>query len=270
MTSPGITAPPGEVKALVKGIAALNALADAPEGLALGEIAARTGLNKATAHRMLGTLTAARLVQALGDGRYRLGPHCLHLADAFLSGLDIRAVALPRLHDLAATTRETCHLGVRSGTDVVYLERIDSPQPVRMYSRLGATSPATTTGLGRAMLAFSSPETVDAVLGAGIPARTPRTVTDPAVARERLAAVRAHGYALDDVENETGIRCVAAPVLGRDGEAVAAISVAAPEHRLTAADVEHVGALVRAAAESISRELGLDGAFPGAAAPGRG
>jgi IclR family acetate operon transcriptional repressor len=265
MTSPRTsTAPTGEVKALVKGVAALNALADAPDGLALGEIAARTGLSKATAHRILVTLAAARLVQALGDGRYRLGPHCLQLADAFVTGLDIRAVALPRLRELAATTRETCHLGVLSGADVVYLERIESPHPVRMYSRLGATSPATTTGLGRAMLAFSPPDTVEAVLAAGIPARTPQTVTDPAVARERLAAVRGYGYALDDVENEAGIRCVAAPVLGRDGAAVAAISVSAPEHRLTAADVERVGGLVRAAAESISRGLGLDGAFPGA------
>lgn len=155
------------------------------------------------------------------------------------------------------------------GTDVVYLERIDSPQPVRTYSRLGATRPAMSTGLGHAMLAFSPPDTVDAVLAAGIPARTPQTVSDADAARARIASVRARGYALDDVENEAGIRCVAAPVLGRDGDAVAAISVSAPEHRLAATDVQPVGALVRAAAESISRELGLDGLFPGGDACGR-
>ncbi|HEU4657102.1 MAG TPA: IclR family transcriptional regulator, partial [Capillimicrobium sp.] len=206
-------APTGEAKALVKGIAALNAIAAEPQGLSLIEVARAADLPKATAHRLLSTLVDTGLVRALGDGRYGLGSHCLALGEAYLDAIDLRTEALAEMRRLVDVTEETCHLGILSDDQIVYIEKLDSPHPIRMYSRVGATNPAATTSLGKAILAFSGADVVEDVYGRGIPQRTGATVTDPAEARTRLEQVRRDGYAVDDVENEEGIRCVAAPIL---------------------------------------------------------
>lgn len=254
----------GESKSLVKGVAILDALAGAPpDGLTLAELVRRTGVTKATAHRLLGTLADAGLVQALGEGRHRLGPRCLALGDAFVAGLDVRAAALGPLRRLAQDVKETCHLGVLSDDRVTYIDKVDSSHPVRMISRVGATAPAAITALGRALLATSPPDVVEAVLARPIPAPTPRTVTDVPTLRAYLTDVRRLGFAVDDVEHEEGIRCVAAPVLDHTGWACAAISVSSPAYRVTITDVRDLGARVRDAAATIGGLLGHDPARRG-------
>lgn len=252
----------GETKALVKAVAALDALLEQPDGLALAELARATGLSKPTTHRLLAGLLDAGLVRALGGGRHALGPRCLALGAGFLAGIDLRREALPLLQELARETGETCHLGVLSGTEVVYIEKVDSRHAIRMQSRVGATAPALSTGLGRAILSRSREEVVEAVLAAACGAggqlerRTPFTVTDPAELRAVLAAAREDGVAVDDVQNEPGIRCVAAPVLDHAGEPVAALSVSGPEIRITPEEARRLVPLVRRAAASVSARLG--------------
>lgn len=255
-------APTGEAKALAKGIAALNAIAEVPAGLSLADVARACDLPKATAHRLLATLVDTGLVRQLGDGRYGLGSHCLVLGEAYLDTIDLRTEALAAMRSLVDETGETCHLGLLSDGHIVYIEKLDSPHPIRMYSRVGATNPAATTSLGKAILAFSGEEVAAAVYERGIPRRTSATVTDVAEARRRLADVRRDGYAVDDVENEEGIRCVAAPILDHDGQPVAGISISGPEHRVTRERVQELGQAVRGAAERVSRGLGYRGAFP--------
>lgn len=252
----------GETKALVKAVAALDALLERPDGLALAELARATGLSKPTAHRLLAGLLDAGLVRTAGDGRYALGARCLVLGAGFLAGVDLRQEALPVLHELASETGETCHLGVLSGGEVVYIEKVDSRHAIRMHSRVGATAPAVSTGLGRAILSRSEPEALDAVLAAAtdadgrLPQRTSRTTTDPAALRALLAAAREEGVAIDDVENESGIRCVAAPILDHAGDPAAALSVSGPETRITPAEAQRLIPLVRTAARNVSRRLG--------------
>lgn len=249
----------GETKALVKAVAALDALLDEPRGRSLADLARATGLSKATAHRLLAGLLDAGLVRALGEGRYALGPRCLVLGAGFLAGVDLRREALPAIRELAERTGETVHLGVLSGNQVVYIEKVDSRHPIRLQSRVGATQPALSTGLGRAILAHAGPAVTEPVLAAGIEPRTASTVTDPGALRALLARVRETGVALDDVENEPGVRCVAAPVLDHEGRPVAAISVTGPEQRVTLARARRLGPLVRAAAEAVSRRMGWTG-----------
>ncbi len=255
-------APTGESKALVKGITTLDALAAEPAGLSLVEVAHATDLPKATAHRLLATLANGGLVRQLGDGRYGLGSHCLALGQAYLHSIDLRTEALVELRRLVAETGETCHLGILSEDRIVYIEKLDSPHPIRMYSRVGATNPAATTSLGKAILAFSPEDVLESVYAHGIPQRTAATVTDVAEARERLVEIRRQGFAVDDVENEEGIRCVAAPILDHQAQPVAGISISGPEHRVTRERVDELGAAVRGAAERVSRGLGYHGAFP--------
>jgi IclR family acetate operon transcriptional repressor len=252
----------GEAKALVKGIAALTAIAAAPAGLTLADVAREAGLAKGTAHRLLTSLVAADLVRTAGDGTYRLASGCLALGQAFLEGLDVRAEAAEPMRRVVELTGETCHLGILDGRHIVYIEKLDSPQSIRMVSRVGGTNPATTTGLGKAILAFCEPAVVDDVYADGIPKRTENTVTDAALARAALEEVRRNGFALDDLENELGIRCIAAPILDHDGRAAAGISIAGPEQRVTRESVDRFAAVVREAAEEISRRLGYSGPFP--------
>jgi len=255
-------APTGEAKALVKGITTLNAIAAEPSGLSLVEVAHAADLPKATAHRLLATLANAGLVRTLGNGRYGLGSHCLVLGEAYLAAIDLRTEALVAMRQLVAETGESCHLGILSDDHIVYIEKLDSPHPIRMYSRVGATNPASTTSLGKAILAFSPEDVLEAVYAHGIPQRTPATVTDVAEARRRLLEIRTQGYAVDDIENEEGIRCVAAPVLDHDGQPVAGISISGPEQRVTRERIHELADAVRAAAEHVSRGLGFRGAFP--------
>lgn len=266
----------GEAKALVKGIALLDALLAEPGGRSLAELARATGLPKPTAHRLLGSLLAAGLARATDDGGYALGPRCLALGSGFLDGIDLRQEALPAMRALAGETGETCHLGVLTWTDggarpeVVYVEKVDSRHSIRMQSRVGATQPALSTGLGRALLSHADAATIAAALAAGVEPRTPRTTTEPAALRALLAAARERGVALDDVENEAGIRCVAAAIVDHTGAAVAALSVSGPEMRVTPRQAERYAPLVRAAAAEVSRRLGASGcserrgALPGA------
>ncbi|MDW5598509.1 IclR family transcriptional regulator [Conexibacter stalactiti] len=252
----------GEAKALVKGIALLDVLLAQPDGRSLAELARATGLPKPTAHRLLGSLLAAGLVRATDDGGYALGPRCLALGSGFLDGIDLRREALPALRALSEQTGETCHLGVLAWAgggarpEVVYIEKVDSRHSIRMQSRVGATQPALTTGLGRALLSLADEATVAAALAAGVEPRTPNTTTDPDALRALLAAARERGVALDDVENEAGIRCVAAPIVDHTGAAVAALSVSGPEMRVKPAQTERFVPLVRAAAAEVSRRLG--------------
>ena len=244
-------APTGEAKALVKGIAALNAIAAEPAGLPLVEMTHAADLPKATAHRLLATLADMGLVRPLGDGRYGLGSQCLVLGEAYLDAIDLRTEALVEMRRLVAETGETCHLGILSDDHIVYIEKLDSPHPIRMYSRVGATNPAATTSLGKAILAFSADDVVDAVYAEGIPRRTSATSpTDEA--RRVLLEVRRRGYSIDDIENEEGIRCVAAPILDHQGQPAAGISISGPEHRVTRDRVEELGDAVRAAAGRVS------------------
>lgn len=255
-------APTGEAKALVKGIAILDAIADEPAGLTLADITRVADVTKATAHRLLAALVDGGLVRHLDGGRYGLGNRCLALSDAFLTAIDLRSEALAAMRELVARTGETCHLGVLSGEHIVYIEKLDSPHPIRMYSRVGAANPAATTSLGKAILAFSPPEVLDLVYGRPIERRTANTVTDVAEARRRLGDVRRLGYSVDDVENEEGIRCVASPILDHDGLPAGGLSVSGPDQRVTAERVGELGEAVRDAAERVSRSIGYRGPFP--------
>lgn len=227
------------------------------DGLSLAECAAVLGFSKPTTHRVLRTLTARGFLRADRErGVYTLGVASLRLGMDFLVQLDVRREALPLLRELADETGETVHLGVLEGSDVVYVEKVESRHAVRMFSRIGHTMPAYSTGVGKAILAFLPPEALDAALPERLVARRPRTITDPAALRAQLAEIRGRGYSIDDCENEEGIRCVGAPVLDHAASVVAAISVAGPETRVTQERVPDLGGLVSAAALALSLRLG--------------
>ncbi|BCB88683.1 IclR family transcriptional regulator [Phytohabitans suffuscus] len=254
---------PDGLRAVERTVAVLNALAENPGGASLTDMVRITGVPTTTLHRLLGVLRGTALVRETPDGRYALAAGTMVLARAFLDGLDLRQEACEVMRGVVEETGETCHLGVLAVAHVVYVEKIDSPHPVRMHSRVGASNPAATTAIGRAILAYS-PEHIlaEAIRASG-------TLGGPEVAEEDLeallAAVRQDGYASDLQENEPGICCVGAPVFDHGGRVIAGLSVSMPSTRFDPQEHPKNGARIRAAADELSHRLGWTGDLTGGA-----
>lgn len=228
-------------------------------GLTLAECSAILGFSKPTTHRTLRTLLQREFLRLDEDrGLYTLGITNLRLGVQFLERLDLRREALPTLRALVDHTGETVHLGTLSGTVIVYIEKVESPQAVRMFSRVGDTMPAYSTGIGKAMLAFLPEDEVEQHLPERLEPRTEHTIVDRDEFRAELARTRERGYSKDEVENEEGIRCVGAPVFDHSGNVQGGISIAGPEQRMTSERLAELGPIVRQHADIISRALGHD------------
>jgi DNA-binding IclR family transcriptional regulator len=224
--------------------------------LGVSELARRLGLAKSTVHRMLTTLLDEGFVQRTVDGRYRLGLRLYDLGQLVVNSLEVREVAHPILERLRNETGETVHLAVLEGADVVYLERFESPSTLRLFGRLGRRMPAHSTSSGKCLLAYASPDALDAVVVAGLSRLAPRTITSRTMLARALRQVRRDGYASSIDESEPGVTSVGAPVFGFDGTVIAAVSVAGPSLRITPESIPRYSRLVRRAADAVSTGMG--------------
>jgi len=222
-----------QVKSLSRALCLLETLRESPEGSTLSTLCQRTSLPKGTAHRLLTTLIEHGFVEQ-AHHRYRIGVKAFVVGNAFLAHLDLRARALPYLMELRNRSGESVQLAILENMQVVYIERVLSHSPVAyMKSRVGAMLPAYCTALGKALLAFSSPELVQRYLDAvPLVAQTPHTITSPEHLLQELDSIRRRGYAVDRGERELSVRCIAAPVFNHEGTAIAAVSVAGPGERM--------------------------------------
>ncbi|MFJ2299928.1 IclR family transcriptional regulator [Oerskovia paurometabola] len=216
-----------------KALLALERLAAAgPHGTPLGTLATDLGLNKTSLHRTLAALRYRGYAeQDPATGSYRLGPAATALGNVFLGEEHLPALLTPALTAVCEASGELIHLGVLSGPEIVYLDKVEPARAVRVWSAIGRRRPAATTALGRALLAFRATDRsamgwYTAAAGDASP------VTDDAL-WATLGATRERGYATETEENEPGISCLAVPLL-RAGQAVAALSVTAPADRMDA------------------------------------
>lgn len=163
-----------------------------------------------------------------------------------------REAALPFVRDLHQATHETVHPAVLEGTEVVYVEILPGTRSPRLPSRVGGRMPAHCTGVGRAILAFSPPATVEAVVARGLEPRSPRTIVMPSALHRQLAVIARTGTAFDREEPSLGIACVAGPILGPGGDPIGAMSLTGWSRRI---DVDRMASAVRTATLSLSRHL---------------
>src|SRR5260370_11777885 len=207
--------PGGEgLKSLRKAIRVLEAFTMREPRLPLTEIARRVGLPLSTAHRILATLHGEGFVDRDADrDQYRLGIRLLELGSIVLSTMELHREALPFIESLAHESGETVHLGILDGTQVVSIEKMDSPHGLASNVTIGKGAPAYCTGVGKALLAFQPDTVVEAVWRQGLTRHTPNTITSARRLREELARVRSVGYAVDNMEHEVGVRRNAAPIL---------------------------------------------------------
>lgn len=213
----------------------------------LAELVRRTELHKATVHRLAGDLVAHRLLDRV-DGGYRLSSGLFELGMLASVERSLLEIAMPFLQDLYERTRETVHLGLLDGHEVLYVAKIGGHRQAKAPSRAGGRNPLHCTGIGKALLAYSSPEIVRDILTAPMIRRTPHTIVAPGILRTQLDRIRETGVAYEREESALGITCIATPVFGPDDKLVAAISITGPTTRF--APETHVAA-VRAAAEGV-------------------
>ena len=259
-------APPARpVGSVARALALLDELAGSDTDLGVSELARRIGVNASTASRLLATLERDGYVARDPRGPYRLGLRLVALADQALARLDIRELARPSLEELVAVTGETTTLSVPGEHAAVTVDFVPSASSVSSVARLGRPSIAHATAAGKVMLAFAFGD--DPLAAAGELVRyTDRTITDPAVLRRELDAVRETGYASADGEREPDLAALAAPVFGRAGALVAILGLQGPDSRLTAARRDAVRPALLTGAAAISRAAG----GPALAAPAGG
>lgn len=227
----------------------------------VSDLARELDIAKSTAHRLLATLTDESLLeQDPRTGRYRLGLAAFDMAAAAQSS-DLHEAVLSPMTELRNRTGETVQVAVLDGREVVYVERLDSPNTLRLFMEIGRRNSAHSTGCGKALLAFAPPDQLDRLLdGWRLDAKTPHTITTAGHLRADLAEVRQRGYAVNRGESEVGVISIAAPIRDASTRCVAAISVAGPAERLEPHEFAVAQATVEVAAAT-SRRLGFRGTY---------
>jgi DNA-binding IclR family transcriptional regulator len=244
---------------LGKAVTILRAFAADDQAVPLAELVRRTGLHKATVHRLARDLVANRLLDRSDDG-YRPSGGLFELGMRASLERSLLELAMPFLQDLYERTHETVHLGVREGTEVVYVAKIGGHRQVTSPSRTGGRMPLHCTAIGKVLLAHGGAELRRSVLTAPLERRTARTVVAPGLLQRQLDDTLETGVAFEHEESALGIVCVAAPVISRAGDALAAISVTGPITRFRPeAHVSAVRAAATGLASTITRRDSLRG-----------
>lgn len=247
---------------LGKAVTILRAFAADDQTVSLAELVRRTGLHKATVHRLAGDLVANRLLDRTDQG-YRLGGGLFELGMRASLERSLLELAMPFLQDLYERTHETVHLGLREGTEVVYVAKIGGHRQVTSPSRAGGRMPLHCTAIGKVLLAHGGPELRQAVLSRPLERRTARTVVAPGLLARQLDEALETGVAFEHEESALGLVCVASPIVVGSGDVLAAISITGPTTRFRPeAHVTAVRAAAAGLASTIARRETLSAPSP--------
>ena len=225
---------------------------DSPAGVT--EMSLALGLGKSNVHRILTTLKTMGYVYSLDDGRYAATLKTWELGCVVIERLDFKGLARPVMEALSDETLETVHLSIIDGLDVVYVDKVESNQPVRAYSRVGGRAPAYTVATGKALLAFQ--QDLEQMIPMELEQYTSTTITDRDLLIQELANARNAGFAINRGEWREGIRGVAAPIRNERAEVIAAIGISGPESRLSLKKLNAFAPSVIESARKISLQLG--------------
>jgi IclR family transcriptional regulator, acetate operon repressor len=255
-TGPTVAAPSGGVQSIERAFELLELLADAGGTLGLSELATSSGLPLPTIHRLVRTLVNRGYVRQESSRRYSLGSRLIRLGDT--SSRLLGAWLQPYLVELVTLTDETANLAMLDGDEVVYIAQAPSPHQMRMFTEPGRRVRAHCTAVGKALLSQLPTDQVRAALArTGMPAITSTTITDPDVLLDQLELIRAQGYAVDDGEQEVGVRCFAVTI--PDAPSRLAISASGPQPRMTDAAAARIVPALTRIAQVISASIAAAG-----------
>ena len=258
LESPCAAPRPGDsyVQSFARGLEVIRSFSAAAPRQTLTDVAARTGLTRAGARRILLTLQTLGYVES--DGKlFSLTPRILDLGFAYLSSMPMWNLAEPVMEALVEQVQESCSIAVLEGTDIVYVMRVSTRKIMRNSLGVGSRLPAWCTSMGRMLLAGRTDEEVMALLQASaVEVRTRHTLTDPQAILAKVRQARRQGWCLVNQELEEGLVSLAAPLVHRSGRIIAAMNISGQANRTSARQMQDkLLAPLLAAAQDISQRL---------------
>jgi DNA-binding IclR family transcriptional regulator len=245
------------VQSVARAIRILELVAESPGRLGVTDLGRRLGVHKATASRLVSTLAGRGLLERdPATDKYRPGFGLVRMATTAVADLDLVRQARPVMEGLAEETQETVNLAVLSGLEVVNIDQVAGTHAVVNVNWVGRRTPLHCTSNGKVLLAHLPDQERRRILSGVLERRTPNTIVDPDVLDTQLRQARRQGYAYTVEELEVGLNAVAGPVRNPAGEVIAAVSVAGPAYRVTAARIPDLARNVVEAATQISRRMG--------------
>jgi IclR family acetate operon transcriptional repressor len=248
---------PATIQSLGRALDVLDALAGA-HGLTLTELASELDQSAATMYRVLSTLEARQIVEMEPQSQtWHIGAMAFRLGSAFLRRSSVIERARPVMRELMEATGETSNLGIERGGDVMFVSQVETQESIRAFFPPGTTSPMHASGIGKALLScYGDDQLARFLRGRTLEQFTTKTLISAEALRADLALIRSRGWSFDDEEKAPGMRCVAAPVYGMQGEVLAGISISGPTARMPDGGIKGIGVLVKEAAAKLSHGLG--------------
>ncbi len=244
------------VRVLHKMLDILETIKSAQSGLRLADLARALELPKATVYRILTTLEARGYLDRGADGSYRVARKLFDLQRPVPVEQVLNQAAPPFMERLAASCKETVNLGILDAGEVVVISTVESPQAVRMTSKVGNRRHLHATALGKVLLAGMPDKEIPRLIRLkGLPRLTPNTLVTRSALVAEIAQVRQQGYAIDNQENEMEGRCIGAPVRGPDGRVLAALSISGPVFRMDLARAQSLVAELQKVCAAISQGI---------------
>jgi IclR family KDG regulon transcriptional repressor len=224
----------------------------------ISEIARQLKLDRSTTYRILLSLEKCGLVEKdQKTGEYSLGLSTFEIGNTYLRRMDFIKVSNPIMTELSLKVQETIHLAVLSDTEIVYVDKVDSPRTLGVMSKIGQRGPVYCTALGKVLLAFQPENEQSRIIRKiRLTPLTPRTITLKQKLVEELKAIRKQGYSLDHREIEQEVECIGAPIQDHLGNVIAALSISGPQRKIGTPQEKHFVAEVVKAAALISSKLG--------------
>ncbi|MEA3435761.1 MAG: IclR family transcriptional regulator [Thermodesulfobacteriota bacterium] len=243
------------ISSLSKGLDVLELLADKDE-LSVSEVARFLGYNRTGSHRLLATLRELGYVEQNQSNKYHLTFKMLGLGMKLARRFEIRRVALSYMQELFAESGETVNLGIRDGFNVMHLEKIDSREILRIDIQIGSSAPLYCTALGKSILAFlPQKEKDETIAGMELKPMGPNTITSKKKLIKNLDEIKTKGYAKDNEELASGLRCLSAPVFDRTGYARYSISISGPATRLTDQRIDKLKGSIIKVCRNLSKHM---------------
>lgn len=246
------------VPGLERGLKIIVLLEKEKDGLSFGELLDKTGIPRPSLARILNILEAYNFIRNSSDGRYRLGYRLLSLGYTVYSQLDLVGEAKPFLTELVELTGETAELTILDRGEILYIDKVDSPEPIRLVARTGSRYKTLhCTAIGKVYLAYMGEDFLKSYLSnIGLPSFTEKTITDPKVLKAQLEEIRIKGYAFDDEEVRIGVRRIASPIFGSFERLVGVLGIAGPTFRITLDRIEKLGEIVKDIGMRLSERFG--------------
>lgn len=249
------------VQSVDRALTILELLSENKDGLGITEISSKIDLHKSTVHRLLGTLIyKGFVIQDASTNKYKISLKLYEIGVRKIAGIDMLNASKPYTKALMEKINEVVHLVIRSNNNIIYIDKVEADNTIRMASTVGKRSPLYCTSVGKAMMSLMSEAEIKEIWdNSDIIKLTENTIIDFEKFKVELERIKKVGYAVDDEENELGVRCIGAPVFNIRGEIEGAISISGPTIRVTKDRVEEYSKEVIFYANLISKELGYRG-----------